>query len=129
MASCNPKKPVCWHFVTPVVAPKMADFLGCNLVTPFLQERMEKREFGLARRSVILYYTDIYWILARLRSAAGESIVESVLFHTLLRNRGYRVTTRRNAGFLGLHRGLQEGLARGYKAGRRPWPAGVAGRS
>jgi hypothetical protein len=51
------------------VTSKMADFLGCNPVTPIPEREWGKGKFWgcfeLARRRVILIYTYIYCILAR----------------------------------------------------------------
>jgi hypothetical protein len=69
MSSCNRPRYRCNGRYSAFVTPKMADFLGCNPVTPFSRREWGKGKFSgcfeLARRSVILIYTYIYCILAR----------------------------------------------------------------
>jgi hypothetical protein len=60
MANCNPKG---WRDVTPNVTPKMADFLGCNPVTPI--PRREKERGRVTDRVqlvliTIIHYTYVY---------------------------------------------------------------------
>jgi hypothetical protein len=102
MASCNPKQAICWHFVTPDVTPKMADFLGCNPVTPIPRREIEREEVTDPSQLVlysIIHYTYVY---------KGNGVSMRRIFSLPYSFSGIGVTPLQPAEMLGF--GLREGL-------------------
>jgi hypothetical protein len=122
MASCNPKQAVCWHFVTPVVTPKMADSLGCNPVTPI--PRREKERRGVTDRAQLVLYSIIHYTYVY----NGNGVSMRRIFSLSYLFSGIGVTRLQPAemlGFWGYVRGYKKGLLGVTKAG--PWPGYASG--